>query len=322
MKKNKRKNETVVINKDPLATTTIGKLDTKENGPIFAIVGIAIFVVCIFCLPYLSEWIANFSFTPPTIVQNPNTPETPTDDGSDEDNETTYYNLTDDLRITLDTVTFQNFVVDETNRAISLDAVISGGSSNNLFQNINYYLEIYTNDELLLDRMRLIPTTTGTVFHFALSLRSNVTPSDISKVAIVIKEEEDYPAVELNEVDGVPTFVCTKDNETVTYRFALEEEVYVLKEIEEEALYETDATDYETKLAEYNELYDSYSNIDGVTTHLNPLSNGFSFNTTIDLEEVGSAVYQRTFTKDIYYPLNTDVRIVAFELSASLYTCE
>ena len=46
MKKKKKTNEPIIINQEPLSTTTIGKIEIKDNGPIFAIVGIAIFVIC------------------------------------------------------------------------------------------------------------------------------------------------------------------------------------------------------------------------------------------------------------------------------------
>ena len=53
----KKKKEQIVLNKTELMPTTIGTLDQKENGPIVAIVLIVLFVVCIFLLPYVNEWL-------------------------------------------------------------------------------------------------------------------------------------------------------------------------------------------------------------------------------------------------------------------------
>ena len=62
MKKRKKNIEPIVINSEPLSTTTIGTLDIKENGPFVVIIGIALFLACIIGLPYITDWIQNMDF--------------------------------------------------------------------------------------------------------------------------------------------------------------------------------------------------------------------------------------------------------------------
>ena len=321
MKKNKKKKEPVVINQEPLSITVIGQLETKENGPIFAIVGVAIFVICIVCLPYLSEWITSLSSPePPIVVDGNDKPISPPSDSDEPVTETEYYSLTPDLSIVLDKVTFNNFVLDSANNTITLQAVVTESSSN-FFANNKYYLELYTNDELLLDRIRLLPTSTGTVYSFSRTLK-NINPSSIAKVAITLKDEADYPNVDLTEIEEVPTLTCTKDSETIYYRFTLEEEEYLLKETEEVTSYENTNSQYETILTEYTILAETYEDISGVSVRLTPLTTGFSFQTNIDLEEISTEQFRKNFTKDIYYPLDTSAKVVAFEVSALGYDCK
>lgn len=322
MKKKKKTNEPIIINQEPLSTTTIGKIEIKDNGPIFAIVGIVIFVICIILLPTISEWVASLSN--PNIVDkgSPGTGVTPPSEEEEEDNsEIKYYDVKEDLLIVLSGFNFSNFVVDSNTKTLTFTITNQNGDSE-FFTKNNYYLELYTTDELLLQRIRLTTEIVNGTVNFTYDINEALATGTVSKVAIVLKTDEDYPPVEL-ETDSKnnPILTCEKDNEILTYQFVYENNVYHLIQINEQNSYQSSDPNYATHLQEYTVLSNNYSGINGVRTTLNPTATGFSFETNIDLEEISVANYHRIFEKDIYYDRNTEARVISFELSSSGYTC-
>lgn len=59
MAKRKTK-EPIVIDKTPLKATSLGNLETKENGPLVAILWVGLLVVCIISLPYIADFVQNY----------------------------------------------------------------------------------------------------------------------------------------------------------------------------------------------------------------------------------------------------------------------
>lgn len=313
--------EPIIINKEPLATTTIGKMETKENGPIFAVIGIGIFIVCIFFLPQISSWINNLrNPSSPITGGTITTPENPSQSEEEKEN-VNYYEFKSDLLVTLNGYYFKDFVINENNKTFNFFVQNQNGDDN-LFKEKNYYLELYTKDELLLQRVRLAPSKMVNNSTFSFSLDSNINTNDIYKLAFVTKEDEDYPAVDLqNDKNNNPILTCTLNNETITYTFKNEEDIYKLKSINEVNSFKSTDPNYSNYLTSYTILADSYKSVNGVDAHLNPIATGFTFDTTIDLEKVDNTNYTKTFTKEIYYSKDTEARIIAFELSSSGYTC-
>ena len=323
MKKRKKNIEPIVINSEPLSTTTIGTLDIKENGPFVVIIGIALFLACIIGLPYITDWIQNMDFsTLPTTPAPPPTTETPSDEDEENLGEDKYYALQNDLVVLLNGFQFSKFQVDNTAKTISFEILNQNGNSN-LFTEKNFYLELYTSDTRLLDRIRLTAESLSGQKSFTYDITDALANATISQIAIVTKEDTDYPPVDLSmNADNEPILTCQKDNELITYTFKMENEVYHLIQIEEQANYLSTDANYDTYLQEYTTFSNSYLGIRGVSATLTPTTTGFAFKNTIQLEQVSVADYKRLFTKDIYYNRDTEARVIAFELNASGYTCE
>ena len=323
MKKRKKNIEPIVINSEPLSTTTIGTLDIKENGPFVVIIGIALFLACIIGLPYITDWIQNMDFsTLPTTPAPPPTTETPSDEDEENLGEDKYYALQNDLVVLLNGFQFSKFQVDNTAKTISFEILNQNGNSD-LFTEKNFYLELYTSDTRLLDRIRLTAESLSGQKSFTYDITDALANGTISQIAIVTKEDTDYPPVDLStNADNEPILTCQKDNELITYTFKMENEVYHLIQIEEQANYLSTDANYDTYLQEYTIFSNSYLGIRGVSATLTPTTTGFAFKNTIQLEQVSVADYKRLFTKDIYYNRNTEARVIAFELNASGYTCE
>lgn len=324
----RKKKEPIVINKEPLATTTIGIINTKENGPIFAIIGILLFLGCIIALPYINEWINDPSSIIPSTPNTPPSEEEPAvpDDGNDEENEepgeeTSNYPLTADLTIDIEGYTFNNFVLDETAKTLSFTLTNNTGDTN-LFADNNYYLEMYTTDSLLLGRIRLTTDVYTAPQNYSYDVTSALNNGTISTIAIVTKEDEDYPPVELSiDENDRAVLTCQKNGEETTYYFNEENRTFKLIQIDNRRSFLSTDPSYSNYLTEYTTLAETYSAINGVTASLNPTTSGFSFMTSIDLNTITTSSY-RNFTGEIYYPKDTEARVIHFELTASGYTCE
>lgn len=323
MKKRKKNVEPIVINSEPLSTTTIGSLEIKENGPIFVIVGVAIFLACIIGLPYITDWIQNLDFSGTTTIPvNSPTAETPSGDVEENLGEDKYYTLENNLVVILNGFQFSKFQVNNTAKTISFEILNQNGDSN-LFVEKNFYLELYTSDTKLLERIRLTQESLSGQKSFTYDITDALASGTISQIAIVTKEDTDYPPVDLGtNQDNEPILTCQKGNELITYTFKSEKDRYYLIQIEEQASYLSSDSNYNTYLQEYTALSNNYLGIRGVSTTLTPTATGFAFKNTIQLETISVSDYKRLFTKDIYYDRNTEAKVIAFELNASGYTCE
>ena len=140
----KKKERTNRFNKTELMPTTIGTLDQKENGPIVAIVLIVLFVVCIFLLPYVNEWLQE----PDQITTSPPSTTTPSDDEPNVDEPTddvTYYTISNDLTIDLEGFQFSSFAVNSTNQTLNFTLTNVSGEED-FFETSNYFMELYSSD--------------------------------------------------------------------------------------------------------------------------------------------------------------------------------
>ena len=74
-------------------------------------------------------------------------------------------------------------------------------------------------------------------------------------------------------------------------------------------------------LSRYETYATSYNSLGGVKATLIPINTGFTFKVNIDLATIPEASYTSTFTDKYYYSLDTEAKIVAFELKTSGFTC-
>jgi len=315
----KKKKEPIVINNTPLVPTTIGIIETKENGPIFAIVWILIFVAGIIGLPYITNWINGNNFLVPNVTPNkPSTPSTP----SEPEQKIVYYDFIDSTKVELEGFVLSAFLIDKNTNNLSFQITNRSGKAN-FFRTHNYFLEIYTKESTLLQRLK-IPNKdlTGTM-NLSFDISNGLANGDATKFTIVPKEVKDYPQVSLNtNEEKEPILQCVLNDDSVTYTFKEKDGVYNLKKISELREVKNNDATYDDLLDEYTLLAESLNKVNGISTYLLPINTGFSLEISIDLEKISSQDYRRYFNGDIYYAEDVEAKQIAFELETLGYSCK
>lgn len=309
----RKKKEPIIIDQTPLSVTTIGSLETKENGPFVAILWVSLLVVCIFLLPYAEEFIQNYQNG--QIVDSPvkKPSDTSKDNTSGITKDQAIYTLSSDLKITENQFTLTDFSV--TNNILSFKINNVGGDVD-YFKKHNYFIELFASDKTLLERIKL----DGITVNKSKTVTVDVKTSSFAYLSFLEKETKDYPSVTLTKVSDIPTLTCQKNTLKVVYGFS-DEEKNLLKTVETNYSYASSNKDYESMLSRYETYASSYNSLGGVKASLIPTSTGFNFKTTIDLTTITQVSYEGTFSDSYYYPLDTEAKVVAFELETSGFTC-
>ena len=317
----KKKKEQIILDKTELMPTTIGTLDQKENGPIVTIGLIVLFVVCIFLLPYVSEWFQE----PDQITTPPPSTTTPSDDEPNVEEPTddiTYYTISNELTIDLKGFQFSSFAVNSTDKTLNFTITNVSGEED-LFETKNYFMELYSSDNKLLQRIKLEKENIVTSTAYSYDVSEAFKNGTINKLTLSVLQTSDYPNVSLSkDTSGTPYLTCTKENQTITYYFTEQEGTYQLNKLQEKITFQNTEGDYNTTLQNYTTLVSSLNNVAGVSTDLVPTTSGFTFELTLQLGSVSNATMNRYFTDNIYYQTNTEAKVVAFELESENYTCQ
>lgn len=309
----KKKEEVIVIQKTELMPTTIGVLNEKENSPIFAFVWIIVFVVGIIVLPYVAsiingEDVPIFSNHKKEEVKKEN-PDTPT-------NEIQYYDINETTSFLVEGFQFSKFSFQEGNVSFR---VVNISGDEKLFFNQNYYVELYNNDSTLLERFKL---ENKEIKNFNDYEFSSTKIADASKIAVVLKEEKDYPPVSLNrDTNNNYLLECRRDDIVLTYKFSEVEKEYTLNEIDEKRSISSSHENYESLLTEYTTKVNSYESVSGVEASLMPTSTGFHYVLSLNLKKISTSNKNRYFNQSIYYKKDTLAKVIAFELETEGYTC-
>ena len=80
----------------------------------------------------------------------------------------------------------------------------------------------------------------------------------------------------------------------------------------------TDVNVFTSKLKEYTTVASNYNNIDGVSSNTVDITNSFTMNTQIDLNEAKV----KNLDSSYYYDKDTASKQVKFEMEAMRYTCK
>ena len=315
----KKKKEVVVLNQTELMPTNIGTLNTKQGSPIVVLIIILIFVAGIFSLDYIVSWLNPESeVTPyvpnPTPTPTPDTPEDQTKENAEK------HEITSDLAISLGTVTFTSFNVNTSTN--TLDFVVKSTGTSNLLVNRNYFIELYSSADILLQRIKLdnIPIVENKSFSY--DITSALSTGGINKISILEIKEEDYPSINLTtNAEKVPILTCSLNNTSLEYQFASTTNNTLEKIIEKRSITETEE-DYDELLAKYENLKDELDSIEGVTVEIIPQRGGFKIEIEIDLATIPSDVYKKNFKEVHYYAKDSLAKKISFELSSSSYTCK
>ena len=305
-----RKKKVVIVDEE-LTPTVLYTKKEKKGSVIWLIFIFAIFIVVVIKLPEITEYVENYFNPGSTTPVNPNNPNNNDNNNDDDVNneEVEEYQLSADLQITEDNFYLSNFVVN--NNQISF-TVTNTGEEILDFSTLDYFLNLYNANKMLLQRImindEIVPIGGSS------NLVYDLSDSNISTITFMEINEEDYPAHVVDADDaGNATLICTKGYETVSYSLT-NNLVYAILDV-----FSVSATDpnYSTLYSNYQALSMTYNTIGGIDSTVSVIDNVLIFRTNINLRTVSN----NSFNSIIYYPLNTDAKVMNFELEANGYTC-
>ena len=307
----------VVIVDEELTPTVLATKKAKRGSIIWLILIFAALIAAAIYLPDITIYVSEkFGLD----IEIPNEVVTPQDEEEDDnsDNEEApeiqKYALTADLSFTTDSLTLSNFsVVDNT---VAFTITNSGTETVDLNE-YNYYLNLYNTDaaglDTLLERIKVTDNVIGAGVSVDVSYQV-LTSESITEVAFLEISLEEYPAftAEADEF-GNASLVCIKDYETVTYSLNHNQVVSIMDRF---VVSITDPN-YGVLYSTYQTLSATYSTISGISSAVTTDDASLYFITSINLR----TLIDGTFNNSVYYPLNTDAKVMKFELEAQGYKC-
>ena len=322
----KKKKEPIIIQKTELMPTTIGVLSTKENGPLFVIILIVILLVGIFFLDKIQEGIESF-LNPAPVISGPVNPtppsiEEPTESPEIPPEETDYYIISDNLSINIEGFQIHNIEVLPESNLLRLRITNVSGKSNQ-FLNNNYYIELYSAEKTFLQRLKIDNITISNYRNFNFDISQASLNGVVAEMNVVLKTENDYPAVVLRkDSSGTPFLTCKKDNQTFSYYFSEGNNQNQLEFIEETTEFTMFDDNYRGALEDYSAFIEELEDVDGVESEIRMTDSGFAFFATIYLDILTPADKSAFFNETPYFKYNSEAKLIQFELESSGFTCE
>lgn len=303
------KNKKVVIVDEELTPTVLKTIKEKKGSVIWPIIIFAILVAAVIYLPdisvYLEEYLNPTTSTPNTPVDNGDDSDTDEEDGE----EVVKYNLTPELQITDNNIALSNFAISNNQLTFS---ITNSGTEILDFSQLNYFLELYNSNIMLVQRIMISDVSVAS--GRTTSVTYDLTDTNISSISFEQITEDGYPShILTTDENGNATLTCIKNYETVNYLLT-NNQVYAIEDT-----FVVSATDenYSTLYSSYQALAATYNTIGGISSTVNVANNILTFRTDINL----STVSEGSFNNIIYYPKDTDAKVMNFELEANGYTC-
>ncbi len=311
-KKKKFDNKNIVINEEELSITKIDEINTLNRSPFFVIIFFGIFLVFIFALPNIENFIGKMQEKPDnTVVTNPTNEQ---ESEEEEKKDTTYYTYSEDLSIILEEgITIHHFST--TNNTISF-TITNQNDTKYYFSKHNYFLEIYSAENTLLERIILEKDgiSKETSVSYTYTILEN-TATNISKLIFVEKTTDDYPNVVLEESEGnEEKLTCTNNLETLTYIFN-NEELNSIKDVMEVS---SDNSSFNELLTTWETLINSYETKSGVNATIYNAGTSFFATIVIDLQNAKLSDLDNSY----YYELGTIPKIINFEMESRGFNCQ
>lgn len=313
-KKEKFNYKNVKINEEELSITKIGEMENAEQSPFLIFLLFGIILAFVFFLPTIVNFIKGPDEKLDYSLINNKTNEEVKENTDSETAESAYYLVQDSLVINLEEgIGIAKFSLN--GNEFSFEVTNSRGSRF-YFNKDNYFLELYSEDNTLLERFllsdKVVASNATETFHYTVS--SN-TALNMKKVTFVKKAIADYPNVVLEKNNNQEEIlVCSNANENLTYKFQNEKLISIADVVN----YSANSVDYATNLAKWQAESEKLNAMNGIQSLFVNAGNGFVVNTSLDLKNVNLSNVDNVH----YYAYETLAKVVSFEMNARGFRCK
>ncbi|MBO4600722.1 MAG: hypothetical protein J5634_00580, partial [Bacilli bacterium] len=218
------------------------------------------------------------------------------------------YSISPDTIISSDTLSISNLnLIDSV-----LTLTIKSSEKTSLDQ---YYFELFDENNTLLKRIKV---SSDTIDANTPSNYSYKAVSTATKISVVKKTANDYPAVSISYDDaGEGRMVCKNESsEHYTYVFSNDELLKIVYTYNKSS----SASDYENVLETYSNLDTFYKSISGLISTLINNENGFDYSLTINLNTISIYDLEKVNLNG-KFKVKTSPKEIKFKLEASNFTC-
>ena len=314
----KKRYKNIKIEQEELKPIAIGEFESRRKTSIGIFIILTIFVLVVIFLPQISSIINEYLNPTPTVnptptPNNPDDSEEPVDPDKNINEE--FYAYAENLKIEREEVIVSDIKIDSTNHTLTYN-VTNNTKSYQDMEELNYFIEIYNSERTLLERIKLVNEGVLAAGAFKTYTRniSELTSITAGYIVLVKKTTEDYPTVTLVEdAVGNANLVCSNSHEEVTYHFKNNKLQGLTSTVE----YLTTDPDYDNIYSNYQTLVNNYNMTPGITSTIFNNTSGFNVTSIVDLKEA-SRTY--IFNADTF-KLDTDPKVVSFEMEASGFNC-
>ncbi len=307
----RKKKSKIELENIELKPQVIGYSFKKKNN-----LGRVIFIfICFILVVYYINDITIFingligKQTSETIVENATgNKNKPNNQG--ESKEIVYNVFNNDLSLSESGLVINNF--NYINNNLTFDA--NNNSSDVIdLTNRKYFMELYTEDKTLIQRMKIDFDSINANSKVSFSLDVS-TP--FYYLVLIEKSIDDYPVASYPEDEnGIVTIVCTKNIDELIYKFKEDKLISVKHTVTDSNINDKD---YSLKYLAYQNRASNYNALSGVDATFNGTLNGFSFIASLDLTEVDISKLNEKY----YFDSSSTVRIVNFEIQTYGFTCK
>ena len=308
-----KKIKNMKLEQNDLTPTTIGVFENRKRSSVGAIILIIIFVAFVWFLPQISEYI-NAYLNPTTVTpatpKNPTTPKNP-----EEVEKPELVPYSDSIKLTNSDLTVDQIVI--SSEDLTIKYAITNNGTNTDIESLNYYLELYNKEQTFIERIKLatlLTMPTGAFRNVVKTIKEE-SANSIGYLMLVKKNYVEYPEVSLqNAIDGTGTMVCTRgETEKVTYKFNDNKLVEVVSEVSQVNTIDN----YDSLYQEQANLSNTYNNKEGITSTIFSYDTGYHVTTTVNLNDADRTIIYNADT----FKLNTEPKVVHFEMSAQGFSC-
>lgn len=311
-KKGKFNSKNVIINEEDLAITKIGELETAEQSPLLIFGLFGALLLFIFFLPTVVNLIKGPDEKPDySIIQEEKEKEK---EEENKDKEDKYYTFSSDLVVTVEpNIVAREFLLNGNTFSFRL---INSSDHSFSFDKDNYFVELYTEENTLLERILLkgvqIQKNREESFGFSIS---DTSAKNVKKIKLISKTIDDYPNIILEKNNNQEEVLfCSKEYENLTYTFQNEK----LLRIEHVLNYTNQVHDYPTLFSKWKIETERLNNISGIQSIFVNAGSGFAVNTKLDLKSTNVENANQIY----YYRYDTLAKVVKFEMEARGFRCQ
>ncbi len=303
-----KKRKVVIVDKE-LTPTVLKNLDSKKGGWFILLFIFILFGLSIYFLPQISAFMDKKFKNNSSSYENTLKPNKDKDNNSDPVEDIKQYPYAGNLIIEEPDFTLDSFKINNNILAIS----INNKTNNSLnLSNYHYYLQIYNGNNTLLQRIKLddiiINAKGKTEVNFSLN-NTNITYFTFFEIT-----EDEYPNyIPVQNQNQEAILVCRQNDRTINYLLK-DNKLYQIEDLIE---VNNTVSNYAELYQKYQAQSNSYNQVIGVNSSINIESGKLKFNTYIDLSKNGTENLN-----DITYPLDTDAKVMYFELVSKGYRCE